>query len=569
MNAANRDKRLFQCLLCKSMDGKITSDEIQVLNTLLSDYPELEQCYLDHVQLIYLLPEAQIADSSDLPLEPLVSNKDLEELGMLESNAPVVEKTKEFRQDLIQKVIYPPREKRRVSKIGIVFLVMNAAAILFLLLFVRFAPPKKGSEVATLTDSIDSEWVDVDIAMHRGTRLCTGETPFLLRKGFAELRFDNSAQVTIEGPAEFQILDDDMVKLNYGQLYCRVPAEAYGFQVSTNHTKIIDLGTEFGVKEKLDGTMEVHVLRGEVNIISSIAGNKINIDLQAGSARELNTETGQVKSISCKNHLFVRQIESDRNILWRGQKTLDMADIVGGGNGLGTGIPGSGIDAASGAYTTTPTRVDFPRVTSQYRPVQSNPFVDGVFVPDGAAGQVKLNSSGQSYPEFPVTDGIYRSPITHGPAIRDRQRFPSRSSEESVEFYLLELQMGGVLYGTTANPAIYMHTNAGITFDLDAIRSVYENEAISHFESVCGIPEEVCQLSASTANNREESMLALYVFLDGQCQMVKAFSYASEPENIRIPIGLKSRFLTVAVVDTGLNSDYDWCLLGKPVLKFE
>jgi len=569
MTVSTRDQRLFQCLLCKSIDGKITSDEIQVFNALLSDYPELEQSYLDHVQLIYLLPEAQIADSSDLPLEPLISSKDLEELGMLESNAPVVEKTKEFRQDLIQKVIYPPREKRRVSKIGIVFLVMNAAAILFLLLFVRFAPPKGGSEVATLTDSIDSEWVDVGIAMHRGTRLCTGKTPFLLREGFAELKFDNNARVTIEGPAEFQILDDDMVKLNYGQLYCRIPAEAYGFQVSTSHTKIIDLGTEFGVKEGLDGTMEVHVLRGEVNLISSVAGHKINIDMLAGSARELDTETGQIKDIPCKDNLFVRQIESDRNILWRGEKTLDLADIVGGGNGLGTGIPGSGIDAASGAYTTTPTRVDFPRVKCQYSPVQSNPFVDGVFVPDGTAGEVILNSSGQSYPEFPVTEGIYRSPITHGPAIRDRQRFPSRSSKESVEFYLLELQMGGVLYGTAANPAIYMHTNAGITFDLDAIRSAYKNEAIAHFESVCGIPEKVRQLSAGTAGNREESMLALYIFLDGQCRLVKTFNHASEPEKVRIPIKLESRFLTIAVVDTGLSSDYDWCLLGKPVLEFE
>jgi hypothetical protein len=570
MHVSAREKKLFQCLVCKSIDGTITPDEIGTFNTLLSGYPELEQYYINYVQLIYLLPEAQIPSKRDLPLEPLISSQDLEALGKLESDAPVLETPKqELRQELIQKVVYPPREKRKVSKFGAVFLVMNAAAILFFFLFVRFAPPRGGIEVATLTDSINAKWVDADIPMQCGTRLCTGKTPFLLREGLAELKFDNNARITIEGPAEFQILDDDMIKLNYGQLYSHVPSEAYGFQVCTKHAKIIDLGTEFGVKEGLDGLTEVHVLSGEVNLISSVAGTKINVDLLAGSARELNTETGKLRTISCKDHLFVRQIESERNIVWRGQKTLDLADLVGGGNGLGTGLPGSGIDAASGVYTTTPTRVGFPRVPCHYNPVKSNPFIDGVFVPDGAEQPVILNSNGDCYADFPVTDGIYRSPITHGPAIRDRQRFPSRYTKESVEFYLLELQMGGVLYGTDANPAIYMHTNAGITFDLDALRSAYKNHAITQFESICGIPEKVRQLYVSKVKNSEESMLALYIFLDGQCQLVKIFNHASEPERIRIPIKMESRFLTLAVVDTGLDSDYDWCLLGRPVLKFE
>lgn len=571
MNSSNKEKAILRYLLNKSIDGQIIPSEISQLNTLLENYPDLEHHYVDSILLQFLLSEAQVTTNPDLTVDSVLSNESLVEFAQYEKTAPAVDVPKEEKsqQDLVQKVIYPPREKRKVSKSNIVLLAINAAAILFFVLFLRFAPPKGGIEVATLTGSLNAKWADANLSMQRGKRLCTDKTSLLLREGLVELTFDNHARVTIEGPAEFQILDNDMMKLNYGQLYSQVPAEAYGFQICAQHAKVIDLGTEFGVKEEFDGDTEVHVLKGRVNLISNVLGKKINTNLLAGSARELNIETGELKEITCKENVFARQIESGMNIIWRGQESIDLADIVGGGNGLGTGALGSGIDAASGTYTTTPTRVDFTQVQCHYNPVRNNPFIDGVFVPDGDGKPVILNSNSQSYTEFPVTNGIYRSPITNGPAIRDRQRFPSRSFKESMEFYLMELEMGGVLYGTSNNPAIYMHTNVGITFDLDAIRSAYGNHPITYFESMCGIPEMVRRTYANETKNPEKTTLALYVFLDDQCRLVKTFNNTSEPDKIRIPIQLKSRFLTFAVVDTGLNPDYDWCLLGKPVLKFE
>lgn len=552
-------------LVFKSLEGIISKEEYSELELLIQSDSQALKYYTSSIDFNLGMQKLGACITTPLEMEMV-----LQGLAKYEKIAPEAEIIEEQpRRELIHKVVYPPREKRKMSKFSKVFLVINAAAILFFVLFLNFAPPKGGIEVATLIDSINAKWADADISMQKGARLYTNKTPLLLKEGLVEIEFDNNARVTVEGPAEFQLLDSDVIKLNYGQLYSHVPSEAFGFQISTKHARIIDLGTEFGVKEDIDGDIEVHVLKGQVNLVSGILNKKINIDLLADSARKLNVETGDLTEIPCRYNLFVRQIDSTVSVVWRGQKTLDLADVVGGGNGLGTGLLGSGIDAASGVYTTTPTRVEFPRVPCQYNSVQSNPFIDGVFVPDGADETVILNSNGQSYAGFPVTEGIYRSPITHGPAIRDRQRFPSRSFKESMEFYLMELEMGGVLYGTSNNPAIYMHTNVGITFDLDAIRSAYGNHPITYFESMCGIPEMVRQTYANETKNPEKTALAFYVFLDDQCQLVKTFDNDSQPEKIRIPISQESRFLTVAVVDTGLNSDYDWCLLGKPVLEFE
>ena len=150
------------------------------------------------------------------------------------------------RPELIQKVVYPPREKRKISRFGIITL-LNAAAVLLFFLILRAAPPKDGIEVATLSDSLHAEWMNAKDAMQDGKRLVISTHPVLLKEGLAKLKFDNNAGVVIEGPAEFTILAQDRIGLHYGNVYVTVPEEAVGFSVYTKNAKIIDLGTEFGV----------------------------------------------------------------------------------------------------------------------------------------------------------------------------------------------------------------------------------------------------------------------------------------------------------------------------------
>src|SRR5690606_23819186 len=79
--------------------------------------------------------------------------------------------------ELIQKVIYPPREKQKVSRFQILTLITSAAAILAILLYVTCYPVR--SSVATLTQSAHARWADTDRPMEIGTRLYAQESLFL------------------------------------------------------------------------------------------------------------------------------------------------------------------------------------------------------------------------------------------------------------------------------------------------------------------------------------------------------------------------------------------------------
>lgn len=559
----------FHSLLDRFFDREATQEEVLQIQKTIQEKPGFKEYYFRYVELKAGLYQLKVHDevySSSVKQYDEI----LLELSEYEKNAPAIDlDIKSPEREIIQKVVYE-RQPHKISKFTIFSGIFSAAAILLVVLFIRFIPESYSIEVATLVDQINVKWADSKVNFKKGDSLWTNQEPLRLEKGIVKIQYDDGVDVLIEGPAKFTV-ERSGIYCEYGRLFGCVSESGLGFMIETPTSRFVDMGTEFGVQADVDGSSALHVIKGKVQLFAGPKKKtKSSRIVTENQAMRYNANNSLVKEIPIQKQIFVRSIDSRTNTVWRGEMQIDLADIVGGGNGLGTGILGSGIDAVSGVYTTTPTRVDFTQVQCQYNPVRNNPFIDGVFVPNGDEKPVILNSSGQSYTEFPLTKGIYRSPITNGPAIRDRQRFPSRSFKESMEFYLMELEMGGVLYGTPNDPAIYMHTNVGITFDLDAIRSAYGNHPITYFESICGIPEMVRRTYANETKNPEKTVLALYVFLDDQCRLVKTFNNnTSEPEKIRIPIQLKSRFLTFAVVDTGLNPDYDWCIFGRPVLTLE
>ena len=98
-----------------------------------------------------------------------------------------------------------------------------------------------------------------------GTRLAAYSNKLFLREGLAELMFDNNAKVVVEGPAEFELLAEDQINLRYGRIYATIPHEAIGFTVSTPTSRIIDLGTEFGIQADGSGDVAVTCNQGKNN----------------------------------------------------------------------------------------------------------------------------------------------------------------------------------------------------------------------------------------------------------------------------------------------------------------
>ena len=109
-----------------------------------------------------------------------------------------------------------------------------------------------------------------------------GEGTLELNQGIAQLAFRNGAQVILEGQCGFEILNETTIALHHGKLWAHCPRSAHGFQVVTpDGSQITDLGTEFGVAVDSQGSVDVHVFNGSVEV----AGPRLKTQvLESGSS---------------------------------------------------------------------------------------------------------------------------------------------------------------------------------------------------------------------------------------------------------------------------------------------
>ncbi|MDF1859364.1 MAG: FecR domain-containing protein [Verrucomicrobiales bacterium] len=91
---------------------------------------------------------------------------------------------------------------------------------------------------------------------------------FDLSKGLVRLDFSNGARVSVEGPAEVEVVDEMGVILHRGVVTATIPESAVGFVVDTPAAHVVDLGTSFGVSVSETGLTDVCVFDGEVEVSS-------------------------------------------------------------------------------------------------------------------------------------------------------------------------------------------------------------------------------------------------------------------------------------------------------------
>lgn len=304
----------LKMLICELVDDAITPESMATLNQILANDPDAVNYYIDFLDIQVLIKSNMSNIEADVST-PLYAD-DIQELTELwrqlakeELAAPEVEDPqKQPQRELIREVIYPPRQKRKVSKLNIAFLAMNIAAVLFFFLFLRFASAEDGIEVATLNAAAGAQWSDSADFLKSGDRVRASEV-FSLADGLVGIKTDNDVDLIIEGPAEFDFTNEGDLRLGWGKVYAVVPVQGIGFTVTTPTSKIIDLGTEFGVRAARVGSTETHVYKGQVTLLAGGPSlKKLKSAVTEGQARLINTD-GTVSSTLVNDHLFVRKEE--------------------------------------------------------------------------------------------------------------------------------------------------------------------------------------------------------------------------------------------------------------------
>ena len=413
----------------------------------------------------------------------------------------------------------------------------------------RRLPKPKMEAVGRITGMVDCKWV--------GTAFESPGVPlgrkYELASGLMEITYDTGARVILQGPATYEIESTNGGYLSRGKLTARLEKNvATGhwplFTIKTPTAIVTDLGTEFGVEVDKHGLTTSHVFRGLVRVqMVAVDGNAQGSGqlLHENESVRVDGSQGQPKIVvvpAAKSASFIREIP--KQII----KTLDLVDVVAGGNGF-SGRRGRGINPTTGRIgNVQPDNVD-TQGDYKYHRVDGIPFVDGVFIPEGSKGPVQIDSAGHVFPDCPKTDNWSWAHVWAGGKLP--RPIGSRLSPT----------LEGIDYSSPQHAVLVMHANKGITFDLDAIRRSNPGHEVLRFRAVAGNVETESQKGANVSAD-------IWVLVDGQVRFKRReFNGYNGAATVAIPIRATDRFLTLAATDAGNTYMCDQIIFGDPRLE--
>ncbi|GIW80386.1 MAG: hypothetical protein KatS3mg105_2193 [Gemmatales bacterium] len=180
--------------------------------------------------------------------------------------------------------ILRPEGNRRRFPTGVLLL---AASVLLALAGWMWFSLSGSPYIATLASAKNCQWNSGTLPTEEGARLTAGR--LRLAEGIVRIVFDSGADVTLEGPADLELLAQDRCVLHRGQLVAKVPPPAIGFKVETPTAQLIDWGTEFGVTVRDDSQeTEVQVFSGAVDVRHPTTGETRS--MKTGSALRFGLE---------------------------------------------------------------------------------------------------------------------------------------------------------------------------------------------------------------------------------------------------------------------------------------
>jgi hypothetical protein len=439
----------------------------------------------------------------------------------------------------------------------------------------RAVPEPGRLSVGQVTAMVGCRWAEGNARLAVNDDVAVGRK-IKLESGLMEIAYDSGAKVILQGPVTYEVESNSGGYLAVGKLTARVekggerrgergegdashaipnpksqitapsppsPLLSPLFVVRTPTATVTDLGTEFGVEVTRSGDTTSHVFRGSVRVQRATAEGTASTDghvVRENETVRVQSAHGDRQIVSLRTFTtshFIREMPRPA------MKTLDLADMVAGGDGF-SGRRDRGIDPTAGQPVDRPIYAHM-RGDHQYHRVKGLPFVDGVFIPDGGPGPVQVDSAGHVFDGFRKTANIGFGYVWVGSG--------------TVAFG--ETILGGVDYASPPHVAILLHANKGITFDLAAIRQANPGQKLLQFRATTGSTEML-----SSAEKRSY-YAHIIVLVDGRLRFRREVNGSHGAYAASVPIGRNDRFLTLAAGDSGDGYACDQVLFGDPVLE--
>jgi hypothetical protein len=433
----------------------------------------------------------------------------------------------------------------------------------------RSLPEREVQLVGQVTGAVDCRWVKNGDSPAVGASVPVGYK-CRLASGLLEITYSSGAKVLLQGPVTYTVESPAGGYLSVGKLTARLDGNAKrgtlnaklpgssssfsiqpsAFVVRTPTAMVTDLGTEFGVEVAKSGETTSHVFRGSVRVQRTSADGMVQSDGQeVGENQTVRVEAspgkGQIITLrTFAPSTFVREIP---RVTGRAAiRMFDLVDVVAGGDGF-SGRRNRGIDPRNGRIVTNPFDVGNVVGDSRYRRVEELPFVDGVFVPNGAGGPVRTDSAGHACDCFLTGVNETSGPVWAGGVIPTTTTSP------------ISAELNGVDYSKPGHGLLSMHANKAVTFDLNAIRRANPDYTLLRFEAVTGGTGGAGGLAG---------LVDMRVIVDGQARFQRRqVSREHGAFVVSVPIARNDHFLTLAVTDGGDGIGGDGVIFGDPRLQ--
>ena len=281
----------FQALLVRLSDARLDGSDLKQLGQLIERDAELRRRYLDYCQIHGMLRA---------------------EHGLLAAWG--VEENEQHSSPRALRFI-----KARMAFLGTAAVVLAGIALTFASfnrdsrsVVIEPRPPYRGEVVAQLKNELGARFAygargertpTAGAAMPQGT--------YQLERGIIELESNTGVILTIVGPAQFTLADEQSMRIENGRVAAHVPKEALGYRVETASATVVDLGTDFAVEAVKGQESEVHVFKGQVqvNLHGSKTFSASPLHLATGEATRIDFFTGMPSGIDLDEQRFLRRIE--------------------------------------------------------------------------------------------------------------------------------------------------------------------------------------------------------------------------------------------------------------------
>ena len=218
--------------------------------------------------------------------------------GLIKEHGCPVESVSSDNDSFVASSVQTTASQFRPSQRGLAIagVVLATAASLFIFLLFPGSQLQRNNDspaIARLAYTSHAKWGIKERS--QGDRFDKGKVH--LETGLARLDFCNGATVTLQGPAEFEIVSPDRTVLTSGILTAAVPDSAVGFKVLTPAMDVVDLGTAFGVSVGGDGETDVCVFEGEVEVRRTDSKNTPQL-VREGSAVRSSPKAESIDSVA-------------------------------------------------------------------------------------------------------------------------------------------------------------------------------------------------------------------------------------------------------------------------------